>query len=398
MSWTKSRGTEMEAGQQLLLTGGEVIDPTSGMRGRYDVAFSGDKVSAIEPDIDPSPFEQVQYVEGCLVVPGLVDLHVHLGEGIALGAHPDVVGIERGATTVVDGGSFGAASFQLFERLTNGARTRVFAWLCISTVGQIDTSVGECLFLPWMDPDKAVATAREHPELIVGFKARLSYDAAGSNPIPALKLLLEAGEAASLPVMIHVGNTGCPLGKILELMRPGDVVTHYLTGLRHGILGSAPLEGGRIIPEAFEARRRRVILDVSRGRRNASFPPMQAAVEQGLLPDTIGSDLTKPGAASDPYLGMPMVATQLMSFGVSLEQLLPLMTINPAKAINKEELGRLRVGGISDATVLRIEQGRFDLFDVDGRMRTVEQRLVATGTVRNGQYRPIVGEADGNRE
>lgn len=370
----------------LLLQGGEVLDPASGRRGRFDVAFGGDKVAAIEPRIDPSLARRVQSVEGSMVVPGLIDLHVHCCDGIGSSTHPDIVGVGRGATTVADGGTCGAASFGVFRRVIAESKTRVLAWLSLSSVGQIDTSVGECLFLPWMNVDRAVATAKANPETIVGFKARLSTYVAGGSAMPALKLLLEAGEAAGLPIMIHVGDTGEPLGEILNMMRPGDVVSHYLTGRRHGILGIAPLEGARIIPEAFEARRRGVILDVARGRLHLCFPAMQAAVEQGLLPDTLSTDLTKPSATADPYFSLPMIATQFMSFGVPFEDLLPRMTINPARVLRREELGRLQVGGVGDATVLKLEEGSFTLNDVDGRTRTATQRLVATATVRAGVY------------
>ncbi|MCL4533981.1 MAG: amidohydrolase family protein [Bacteroidetes bacterium] len=373
----------------LLLKGGEVIDLASGVHGRYDVAFAGDRVAAIEPNIDASLAEQVRDVAGSMVVPGLIDIHVHACEGIGLSAHPDVVGVGRGATTVVDGGSAGAATFGLVRRVLMESVTRTLEWLCISTVGQIDTSVPECLFIPWMNVEKAVATAQANPDLIVGFKARLSRDAVGSTAMPALKLLLEAGEAAGLPVLVHVGETGEPLGQILDMLRPGDVVSHYLTGKRHGILGVAPLEGNKIIPEAFAARERGVILDVSRGRLNACFPAMQAAVEQGLLPDTLSTDLTKPGAASDPYLGLPMIATHFMSFGVPFENLLPRMTTIPARVLRREELGCLEVGGIGDATVLKFEEGEFTLSDVDGRTRVTDRRLVAVAAVRAGAYLPV---------
>ncbi|MCL4534962.1 MAG: amidohydrolase family protein [Bacteroidetes bacterium] len=370
----------------LLLTGGEVIDPASGRRGLFDVAFSGNRVAAIEPRMDPSQARQVQAMDGAMVVPGLVDLHAHVCDGIGVGIHPDIVGIGRGATTIVDGGTCGAGNFAVLKRVIAESKTRVLSWLSLSTVGQTDTSVGECLFLPWMDVDRAVATAKANPDTIVGFKARLSTYVAGGSAMPVLKLLLQAGEAAGLPVMIHVGDTGEPLGKILDVMRPGDVVSHYLTGRRHGILGIAPLEGAKIIPEAFAARRRGVVLDVARGRLHLCFPAMQAAVEQGLLPDTLSTDLTMPSATADPYFSLPMIATQFMSYGVPFEELLPRMTVNPARVLRRKELGRLQAGGIGDATVLKFEHGTFTLADVDGRTRSTDRRLVAVATVRAGVY------------
>ncbi len=390
-------GSEMETSvpYDLLMKGGEVIDPASKRHGAFDVAFADGKVAAIEPDIEPSLARHVESAAGAMVVPGLVDLHVHCCDGLGSSTHPDIAGVGRGATTVADGGTCGAASFPLLKRVQAESKTRVLAWLSLSSVGQIDTSVGESLFTPWNDVDRAVAMAKAHPNTIVGFKARLSTYVAGGNPIPVLKLLLEAGEQAGLPVLIHVGDTGVPLGQILDMLRPGDVVSHYLTGRRFGILGIAPLEGAQIIPAAFAARRRGVILDVARGRLHACFPAMQAAVEQGLLPDTLSTDLTKPSATADPYFSLPMIATQFMSFGVPLEDLLPRMTVNPARVLRRPELGVLEVGGIGDATLLKFENGQFKLYDVDGRTRTTDRRLVATATVRAGAYAPAASLAGG---
>lgn len=163
-----------ETKYDLLLKGGQFIDPASGRRGNYDVAFSGDRVAAIEPDIDPSSAGRVQNVDGTMVVPGLIDMHVHSCEGVGGSIAPDAAGLDRGTTTIVDGGTCGAGNFGIFHWLRDSARTRTLAWLNVSTVGLTDGNVGECQFLHWMDVDRATATAKANADTIVGFKARLS--------------------------------------------------------------------------------------------------------------------------------------------------------------------------------------------------------------------------------
>jgi len=71
---------------------------------------------------------------------------------------------------------------------------------------------------------------------------------------------------------------------------------------------------------------------------------------------------------------------------VPFEECLPRMTVNPAKNLGHPELGRLEVGGVGDATLLKIEQGDFTVTDVDGRTRKADQRLVAVGVVRAGSF------------
>jgi dihydroorotase len=299
---------------------------------------------------------------------------------------PDAIGIARGATTVADGGTCGTGTFGAFRQNMAASKTRLFAWLNLSSLGQADTRIGELIFLAGVDVEEAVALAGKHPGIIVGFKARLStYVTGGGSALRPLKLLLEAGEAAKLPVMIHVGDTAEPLGRILEMLRPGDVVSHYLTSRKHNLLGIQAGPGAAIIPEAFAARKRGVILDTARGRNHMAFPQMQAAVEQGLLPDTFSTDLAVHTAA-DPNFSLMAVATQFMSFGLSFEDCLIRMTVNPAKILRHPELGLLSVGGVGDATLLRIESGTFRISDADGRTRTTDQRLVAVGVVRAGEY------------
>ena len=366
----------------LLLRGGEVIDPASGRRGNFDVAFSGDRVAAIEPSIDPNLAAKTENVSGFLVVPGLIDMHVHAFDGLAADVSADSVCLTRGATTVADGGGAGAYAFGLFRRVASENRTRTLAWLNLSTIGQVDVRGGELLLLPHADVEAAVKTAKANPDLIVGLKARLSTYAAGGTCKPALRLLREAADATGLPVMVHIGDTGEPLPEIFEFLKAGDVVTHCLTGRKFGILRA---RDGKIIPEAFEARKRGILFDAARGRNHLAFPVLRAAVEQGFLPDTLSTDTTAL-AAEDPYFGLPMIATQLLALGVPLEDVLSRMTVRPAAALRRSELGRLGAGGIGDATVLRIERGSFTAQDVDGREMAVDERLVAVGVVRAGSY------------
>jgi len=365
----------------LILQGGEVIDPASGRRGRSDVAFLRGSIAAIEPAIPAAEAARVESAAGKIVVPGLIDMHTHLFDGVGESVNADEGCLARGATTGADAGSAGALLIEAFRRLTAGNRTRVLAWLNLSTIGQVDTRVGELMALPWVDVDAAVAAAQAYPDLIVGLKARLSTYAAGGSCKPALRLLREAADATKLPVMVHVGDTGEPLSEIFAFLSPGDVVSHILTGRKNGILQS----DGKIIPDAFAARKRGILFDAARGRNHVSFPVMQAAVEQDLVPDVLSTDITR-FTAADPSYGVCTLATQLMSFGVPLERVVAAMTANPAAAMHRDDLGRLAVGGVGDATVLDVEEGEFTLRDVDGRSRPADRRLVPTAVVKAGVY------------
>ncbi|HVM65200.1 MAG TPA: dihydroorotase [Acidimicrobiales bacterium] len=65
-------------GHALVIRGGEVVDH----RGRRtaDVAIRAGTITAVEAGIDAGPGVQVLDATGCIVAPGLVDLHTHLRE------------------------------------------------------------------------------------------------------------------------------------------------------------------------------------------------------------------------------------------------------------------------------------------------------------------------------
>ena len=65
-----------------LLKGGRVVDPANGIDGMYDVLIDGDRIARVDKNL-PAPEGDVAVVEvprGFVVVPGLVDMHVHLRE------------------------------------------------------------------------------------------------------------------------------------------------------------------------------------------------------------------------------------------------------------------------------------------------------------------------------
>src|SRR5437763_11505642 len=127
----------------LLIQGGTVIDPAAGLRGERDVAIAGGKVAAVETSIPAEQATERLDARGKLVLPGLIDLHAHIFWGLR-GAHPERACLARGSTTVLDGGSVGANAFPGFrEYIIERSLPRVQAWLNISSVGLIDTRVGE---------------------------------------------------------------------------------------------------------------------------------------------------------------------------------------------------------------------------------------------------------------
>ena len=86
----------------LLLRGGRVIDPASGVDGLKDVAIRGGKVAAVQADILPTSAKEVVDVSGKIVLPGLIDTHAHVYQHVTgkFGLNADMVGVQIGRAHV----------------------------------------------------------------------------------------------------------------------------------------------------------------------------------------------------------------------------------------------------------------------------------------------------------
>lgn len=99
--------------ERLLLQGGEVVDPARGFGGWADLLLDGGRVRSVEAQIAAADARLID-VSGKLAVPGLIDQHAHCFVGSSdLGVRTDPVCASTGVTTFIDGGSAGAATFDL---------------------------------------------------------------------------------------------------------------------------------------------------------------------------------------------------------------------------------------------------------------------------------------------
>lgn len=374
----------------LVIHGGTVIDPASGVRDRRDIAVRDGRIVAIEPDLGGVEAAARIDAAGALVLPGLVDLHVHVYPGVAdLSVEADPTCLGRGVTTAVDAGSAGANTFPGFRRwVVEPSRGRILAYLNISATGQIDPFLGELHDLRFADPERAARVAEAHPDVIVGFKVRVSEMLAGPNGLAGLDRGLEAGRATGLPVMVHIGGTPFDIEEVLGRLRPGDIVTHAYTGWRPGIVDEAT---SRVVAAAREARARGVRFDVGHGAGSFTWPVAEAALADGFRPDTISSDLHRLNIAT-PVHDLATTMSKFLLLGLSLDEVVAMVTTAPVAALGPKatpSLGRLVVGGEADITVLQLEAGRFDLVDTAGTTREADRRLVPVATVRAGRRVPV---------
>jgi len=359
-----------------------VLDPGAGLAGALDVRLRDGRVAEVGVELSPAG-DRVEDVTGRIVVPGLIDLHAHCFIAARdFGPRTDEMMSSTGVTTLVDGGSAGAALVEAMRRwVVERGRTRVLAFLNVSALGLAWMPIGETRHLVYADVDAAVGAGREHADLVVGVKVRMEATVVGEAGVEPLRRAVRVAEALGKPVMVHVTTPPVPLAEMLALLRPGDIVTHYLHGRGDGILDAR----GQVKPEVRAARERGIVFDVGHGRRHVNFDVARAAFAQGLWPDTISSDLNTPAAAGVAR-DLPHTMSKFLNLGMSAAGVIRAVTATPAAAIGRAgQLGTLRPGAAGDVTVLEHQRGAFQFADNDGHTMSGDQRFVPALTIKDGQ-------------
>lgn len=370
----------------LVVKGGRLIDPAQGLDKIQDIAVLNGKIARLADTIPASDALHVVDAADRLVTPGWIDIHVHVYDGVApLGIPADPNCVAKGVTTVVDAGSAGAHTFPgLRKYVINVADTRVFALLNISVIGQsansTDNPWGELLDLHHANADLAAKTIERHRDVILGVKVRLTQNIAGENDLEVLRRARQAADAVRLPLMVHIGGSHSTVPEILELLKPGDVITHSFRGGEGGILN----DEGRVMDEVLESVASGVHLDIGHGAGSFSFDTAEKALAQGLLPGTISSDVHQFNVYG-PVFDLATTVSKFLHLGLTLDQAIERVTANPSQVFGAlNGLGSLREGSEADISVFELERGRYTLTDALGATREGSQMLKPVATIRAG--------------
>ncbi|SHM91092.1 hypothetical protein [Cryptosporangium aurantiacum] len=373
-----------EARYDTVLRGGTVLDSASGRNEVADLAIADGKVAAIGAGLADSAAAataEIVDVRGASVLPGLVEGHTHIFHKVSkVGAPQDEAHLRRGVVAAADAGTAGASTFPAFRTLVvEPTVMRIVNFLNVSVLGLIDFRYGELLNPDTFNVEDALETAAQNPDVVRGFKIRLSEDVLGDKIVPLLEKAIGLGEQAGLPVMVHIGETALTLPEILDRMRPGDIIAHCYTGKENGILD----ENGAVLREVYKARERGVLYDSAHGKSNLSFKVAKPAIAEGFLPDVLSSD-TSGRNWRGPVFDLVTSMSKFLALGVPMSEILPRVTTAPAQllGLDAEGYGSLTVGGPAHVTVLK-EVGSAVLPDAAGN--TIEApRLEPTAVFVNG--------------
>ena len=314
---------------------------------------------------------------GKLVVPGLIDIHTHA----ARSKDAPVICLADGVTCFVDAGSVGSDKIDDVVANAKAAPNRGRVLINLARTGVLP--VGERMDMSRADVAAARAAIARNRDMIVGVKARLSFNVAGAGDLEALRRAQEV--AGDLPVMIHMGQTVSPMPKILALLKRGDIVTHMYAPEPHSILD----DSSRVLPEVIAARKRGVWFDVGNGRNgHIWWNVAERAVKQGFLPDTVSTDWTPEGRAGG-VVDFPNCLSKFLLLGMPLDRVIACGTVNAARTFDAfNDRGTLKVGAPADVALLELREGNFEFVDNYRNMRAGRQRLFPSATVLGGKRVP----------
>jgi dihydroorotase len=356
-------------GFDLVLKGGRVIDERNRVDGIFDVGVKAGKIAAVAKSIDAAG-ARVRDVSGCIAAPGLIDIHTHVyHKATSLSVDPGLVARRAAITTLIDAGSAGAGNYDGFrDYVMKHSPYRILAFLNISFPGIFgfdrDVQVGEATARSMLPVHRCVEKIETNRDRIIGVKVRIGGLVTGDLGLGALELALEAAKAVDLPLMTHIGHPPPSYTDVVNMLRPGDILTHCYRPEPNSAIG----KDGKVLDAVWKARERGVLFDIAHGMGAFGYDTAEAALKDGFKPDLISSDVHVI-AIEGPGFDLLHTMSKLLNCGLALAEIIGMSTSRPALAIRRPDLGHLGVGASADISVLREVKSDYVFADVVGTER-----------------------------
>jgi dihydroorotase len=408
----------MKPQYDLLLKGGRVIDPASGLDGVRDLAVSDGRIAEIAVEIPRGAAAETVDVGGRLVLPGMIDTHAHVYEYVSgrFGLNADMVGIQSGVTTVIDQGGPSCMTFPGFRKfIVEQAKTNVLAFLSAYVVGGLEGHYYPSLYGPdGVDVKATIQVAEANRDIVKGIKAHAEIGGYMRWGNAVMKQAKEISRATKLPLYIHLGqlwplpddprhdyDADSIIGDIVGLLDAGDVLAHPFTRHPGGFVDAS----GHLHPIVREALAKGVRIDVGHGS-HFSFTMARKVLGAGIVPFTLGADMhgyntkvPKPAGSPDQHpdeemhlfagdtrFSLTRAMSELLALGLKLEEIVPMVSSHCATMLKMDgAVGTLAKGSLADVSVIADERGRWLLADNEGTQVTAERMLTPLFCLRGGK-------------
>ncbi len=381
-----------------LIKGGRLIDPAGGIDEISDLLIEGGKVTAVGRKISPQGAEVIE-AQGKVVVPGLVDMHVHLREP----GREDEETIHTGTRAAARGGFTSVACMPNTSPVIDNQGTVKFIY---SQAGK--TGIVSVFPIGSITKGRKGKELAEIGELKESGVVAISDDGSPVENPELMRRALEYAKMFDLPVISHcedrnlsgegvmhegyfstlLGLTGIPAAAE-EVMVARDLELAELSG---GFLHLAHVSTARAVEMVRQAKLRGIKVTCETAPHYFSLtaeavkdfdtntkmnPPLRteedvAAIKEGLkdgtidviatdhAPHTIVEKEVEYNLAPFGIIGLetalPLVLTRLVEEKVlTLSQAITRMSLNPAQVLRLDK-GTLSVGAAADITIIDLDK------------------------------------------
>lgn len=365
-----------------LIKNGTLYDPLRKTRMIGDIAVVN---GLIQMPSETLEYRQVIDASGCMVTPGLIDFHVHYFDGItSAGVSPDATSFCTGVTTVVDGGSSGAQTYEFYRKTVMAyAHVEIYNNLLVASGGQLTDAYVENMDADKFEEEKMIHLFHKYGDNLKGLKMRLSRKILSyEHAVSAVQRAKQIAERIGTFLVIHITDCPIPLPELVMMLDKKDIICHIYQN--RGI-NTCLDSNGNVWKELLAAKKRGVLFDGSNGWKNYDLAIAQKAIRQNLMPDIISTDMNSSSAFLQPLHSLPRILSKYLSMGMSLEEVLDCVMTTPARLIDRNDLATLEIGTVADLCIFRIKKQFNTYMDCDGNIYNGDQILVPQMVFKSGQ-------------
>ncbi len=370
-----------------LIRGGQLYDADRHRFSTGDVLIDGTRIAALGR-VEPTLARGATVVDasGAYVSAGFIDSHTHIF------AHPlfrtsrlnaDRIGVQQGVACCVDAGSFGADTVDAFPEFVHKTQaTRAYAFINIGSPGLPNLGGGHTSRPDLCNLPGVVKAFDRHADWLVGVKVLASASHTEAFGEQAVKLARKAAELVNRPLMLHIGNAPPVIDDVLDLLRPGDIITHSY----HGKVGGVLTYQNKVLPAFRAAVERGVWIDIGHGAESFSFTTCERALAQGMPVHTISSDLHA-GNVNRYAFSLARTMSKLLALGLTLQDVVRAVTVTPAKMLGLDQrgFGTLALGAPAHVTIFDVHDEKRELEDANRETRSIDRWIVPRAVFVDGR-------------
>lgn len=372
----------------LIIKNGRIIDVKNNIDQIGDIGIKDGIIKSVGSIIPENFGNVVVDAQNLIVAPGLIDIHSHNFHGTVPNRYlsnsfsalpPDGFSFRSGITTIVDVGGAGWRNFEVFKnQVVDKSNTRVLSFINIVGNGMQGGAFEQDL--SDMDANLTVEMINNFPDLIVGIKLA-HFNGYNWRPVDEVT---KAGRLSERPVMIDFGGSKpeMNLDSLLNYkLRKGDIYTHVYANVN----GRTAIVKDNVLNEYVKsAQKKGILFDVGHGGGSFDFSQAIPAINQGLKPNTISTDLHT-GSMNGGMKDLLNVMSKFLNMGLNINEVIAATTWDAAKAIKRNELGNLSNGSVADITILNLRKGDFGFIDTKNKKMKGTKKLECELTIKDGK-------------